>query len=647
MGVRESLIVATSTYADSQFSRLMAPGRDSQSLGAVLSAPDIGNYTVHTALDQPTHVIRRKVQEFLVRRRTDDQLLLYFSCHGIKDDDGYLYFAGTDTEHDPALLESTAVSAAFLSSQLSRCVARSMVLLLDCCYSGAFDPGAKGDTTVNLRDRFHGTGTAVITATNALQYAWEGDHFTETGQSQMSAFTAAIVSGLRTGEADRDGDGWVSVEDLYFHVNDRLLASGARQTPHRWLLGGEGSMAIARRPNRDGTSDGRTPDLAATSYADQIRLKGAAGNRVEQVLPQPTSALERRPQSKLDDEADETSTQTAAPRTNPRIPRPLSSLPLLNGYGNAPDPSSPPPDPYPVVPRKIEVGQWAMHLAFSPDGALLAIATTRHLGIWDLRDPNTSNIVWRKKIGTLWNPLEAMALSPDGTRLATVADEDEAAVIWDAATGQQLLKIQLSKGQGKIRSLVFSPDSIRVAAVGERGTPVLWDAVTGRHLLEIPKRGDDAVDCLAFSPNGTRLATGGVRAALLWDAATGARQLLLDHDTVSPVALTFSQDGTRLLTAIRDTVVFWDTISGEQLLQIPLRGEPDFFRHADSWTFSQDSTRLAAIRHGTVAVWDTSTGERLLDVQHKKPTWGLAFNSNSTRLATGSLDKTAAVWSLS
>ncbi len=269
MAVREALLVATSAYADPQLKQPSAPGRDAQLLADVLSSTSIGGYTVRTVVDQPAYVIRRKVQDFLVRRRTDDQLLVYFSCHGIKDDDGDLYFAGTDTEHDPDVLESSAVSAAFVSRQLNRCVARSIVVLLDCCYSGAFDPRAKGDVSVNLRERLAGTGTAVITATNALQYAWEGDHFAEVGQGQMSAFTSAIVGGLRTGNADLDRDGWVSVEDLYLYVNDRIAASGARQTPKRWLLGGEGSLMIARHAGvRAATPEpGSAPRAAASTTA--------------------------------------------------------------------------------------------------------------------------------------------------------------------------------------------------------------------------------------------------------------------------------------------------------------------------------------------------------------------------------------------
>lgn len=263
MGVREALLVATSSYHDAQLRTLSAPAQDVRALAQVLSAPDIGGYKVHTVCDQPAHVVRRRVQEFLVRRRTDDQLLVYFSCHGIKDDDGRLYFAGTDTDHDPDFLESSAVPAAFVSAELQRCVARSIVVLLDCCYSGAFDPGAKSDKSVHLRERFDGTGIAVITATNALQFAWEGDRFTNLAQDGLSTFTAAIVDGLRTGHADLDADGRVSVEDLYLYVRDRILASGAKQTPQRWLLGSEGRLTVAlvpyTRPDRSNSASAPRP----------------------------------------------------------------------------------------------------------------------------------------------------------------------------------------------------------------------------------------------------------------------------------------------------------------------------------------------------------------------------------------------------
>ena len=60
---------------------------------------------------------------------------------------------------------------------MESCVSRQKVLILDCCYSGAFPAGrlAKGDTEVHALERFHGRGRTVLTASDATQYSFEGD----------------------------------------------------------------------------------------------------------------------------------------------------------------------------------------------------------------------------------------------------------------------------------------------------------------------------------------------------------------------------------------------------------------------------------------------------------------------------------------
>ncbi|MFJ4779213.1 TCP-1/cpn60 chaperonin family protein [Streptomyces sp. NPDC088762] len=253
MAVREALVVATSSYEDTRLNQLRSPGLDAMELSEVLSDAGIGGYAVRPVIDQPAHVVQREIERFFRARRPDDQLLLYLSCHGIKDSRLQLYFAAADTDRD--LLDSTSVPAVFVNGQLTRCASRKILVLLDCCYSGAFRPGGakSADTAVHLLEEFKDTGVAVITATDAIQQAWEGDGpVTETGEGRLSVFTAAAVEGLRSGRADRDGDGWVSVEDLYGHVREEMLARDARQNPLRWILGGQGTLKIARRAALDG-----------------------------------------------------------------------------------------------------------------------------------------------------------------------------------------------------------------------------------------------------------------------------------------------------------------------------------------------------------------------------------------------------------
>jgi hypothetical protein len=245
-GTRDALIIATGKYEDPELRGLRAPAQDERALTRVLSDPAIGGFHVESVVDKPARVITRAAQQFFADRGLDDLLLLHLSCHGVKDDDGRLYFAATDTEKK--WLASTGVAASFMADLMERCRARSIVLLLDCCYSGAFVPGAKGDEGVHLKERFEraGEGRAVLTASNDIEYSWEGD--ARSGEGAPSLFTAAIVEGLETGEADRDRDGMVSIEDLNKHVYERVRAKKPGQTPKMWAWGIEHNLYLARNP---------------------------------------------------------------------------------------------------------------------------------------------------------------------------------------------------------------------------------------------------------------------------------------------------------------------------------------------------------------------------------------------------------------
>ena len=108
--------------------------------------------------NEPESVLRRKIATFFATAARDDLLLLHFSCHGLKDDSGQLYFAATDTE--VAHLDATALSAEFVSRQMTRSRSRKVVALLDCCYSGAIARGLRfrGGDQVDLDD--HSAATA-------------------------------------------------------------------------------------------------------------------------------------------------------------------------------------------------------------------------------------------------------------------------------------------------------------------------------------------------------------------------------------------------------------------------------------------------------------------------------------------------------
>ncbi|MCK7470290.1 MAG: caspase family protein [Desulfomicrobium escambiense] len=203
---RSALIVAVSEYQDAGLRQLVAPAQDAVALARVLGDPAIGGFAVKTLLNQSAYQVNREIEAFFANRAKEDLLLFYFCGHGVKDEEGRLYFATPNTSRK--LLRTTAVAATLLNDVMHLSRSRRQVLILDCCYSGAFARGMthRADEAVGAGEYFReGRGQFVLTASDALQYAFEGEEIK--GKGVRSVFTHAMVQGLETGEADLDGDG--------------------------------------------------------------------------------------------------------------------------------------------------------------------------------------------------------------------------------------------------------------------------------------------------------------------------------------------------------------------------------------------------------------------------------------------------------
>src|SRR5262245_48714823 len=173
--VRDALVVAADSYGDARLRALRAPAQDAQELARVLGDPEVGDFRVAVSLNEPDHVIRRQISDFFHDRGREDLLVLHISCHGLKDEDGTLYFASSNTSIDH--LDATAVASEFVNRQMTRCRSRRIVLLLDCCFGGAFARGLvhRAGEAVAIKEEFEGQGRVVLTASRAMEYAFEGD----------------------------------------------------------------------------------------------------------------------------------------------------------------------------------------------------------------------------------------------------------------------------------------------------------------------------------------------------------------------------------------------------------------------------------------------------------------------------------------
>jgi len=135
---------------------------------------------------------------------------------------------------------------------------------------------ARADKHIGTRERFEGRGRVVLTASDAMQYAYEGDHLI--GEGMRSVFTEALVTGLETGKADMDKDGYVSLDELYNYVYDRVTSETKQQQPRKWALDVQGEIVIARNaslvfPKMVGIPAG--PFLMGVPLTDQSFLNDA------------------------------------------------------------------------------------------------------------------------------------------------------------------------------------------------------------------------------------------------------------------------------------------------------------------------------------------------------------------------------------
>ena len=225
---RYALLVGISKYPEA-LNPLPSAVRDVDALQEVLTNPEIGGFAeseVEVLKDVDETAIRRGISRLFANRDRDDLLLFYFSGHGVTDSLNDFYLTGTSTDQNDLL--SSAVPSDYIHRAMNQLGgSRRKVIILDCCHSGAFAKGmqAKDTGTVNVLPKLGGEGGAILTASDSRKYAFEQEGF------ELSLYTHFLVEGLKTGAADRDGDGHISVDELHEYVRDKVIKVNNLMSP--------------------------------------------------------------------------------------------------------------------------------------------------------------------------------------------------------------------------------------------------------------------------------------------------------------------------------------------------------------------------------------------------------------------------------
>ena len=287
---------------------------------------------------------------------------------------------------------------------------------------------------------------------------------------------------------------------------------------------------------------------------------------------------------------------------------------------------------------------FAPAVAFSRDSRLVAAsAADNSVKVWDVNSG--------RELHTLTGPQGTMTAGlgvyfigfASDNRLVTVGDVGR---VWDLNTGRELSTLEGSGPNGSAVSITdgaiaLSPDGTQLVLLsdddGEQARVV--DLSTGREARRA-KFNDNRVDSLqfAFGPGGQLLAAGIVdKRFKLWDLNTKKEQNLT-QTTKDFTTVKFSRDGRLVAMSENYVVRIWEVATGREVTQLKVPNSGAFNTYADAFiAFSEDGKRVATGGIDTdMIVWETETGKRLTNLSGRRNmAYSVAFSADGTQLTSG------------
>jgi WD40 repeat protein len=279
--------------------------------------------------------------------------------------------------------------------------------------------------------------------------------------------------------------------------------------------------------------------------------------------------------------------------------------------------------------RRLSVKARPSRLAYRPDGKHLAVGCLQPAGVqvWDVE---AGRVLFQ-----LSGDVRSLAYSPDGALLAIAGNG--VVRLADANTGQ--VHNTLGGHDGRVAAVAFSPDGRTLATAGADSTVRLWD-VRGARQRGVWRGHLGRAECLAFHPSGRALASGGSQPGdvKVWDLTRPAEHLRLEKSPHGSAveAVGFDPTGVRVLVQQRGGLVqVRDTVSGRILLQrrLPL---------AEAWMVPGSQAAFAAGRwlaavspgQNAVTVWDITTGQPAGSFRHGGVVLRVALDRAGKRVAS-------------
>jgi WD40 repeat protein/serine/threonine protein kinase len=286
-------------------------------------------------------------------------------------------------------------------------------------------------------------------------------------------------------------------------------------------------------------------------------------------------------------------------------------------------------------------------LAFSPDGQFLAGGgSDRRVKIW-----RTEDRTLMQELNPQREQILGLAFSPDGRCLAAASggfyenEQHGELCVWEIESGRLLHQLNNSGPGGSTFCVAFSPDGRRLAAGGSADPTVkVWDAATGLPAITLQGH-SDAIWSLAFSPDGYHLfSASGDHALRVWDATPtsarpGSERSILTEFGSEVHGIAFHPNSRLLATACpQGDLQVWDALTGQVVHTLKVPG-------TCCVAFSRSGSWLAAGSFGDVRVWETTSWKLAYEFHTHDVVRALSFHPASDQLAAAT-GKSVAIWDL-
>lgn len=674
MSAKYALVIGNTDYADPGLAQLTAPGKDAEDFARVLQDTEIGAFDdVVVLLNQAEYVVREAIDDFFNQKMPDDLLVLYFSGHGVRDELGALYLAVKNTVRSK--LRATGIKSDYIREAMDQSRSRRQVLVLDCCNSGAFAQGTKAELggSVGTKVAFEGGyGRVILTASDSTQLAWEGDKVI--GETDKSLFTHFLVEGLE-GEADLDGDGRITVDELYDYTYEKVKHATPKQTPSKFSIKEQGEIVLRHSmPVENIKPVALQGDLLDEIEDTRPYVREAAVQKLEKILKGRNIGLARSAREALAKIA----TDDDSRKVSQAALQVLESFKLVEAKAEAERKAKEDADRLAspevgeerliremtdVERKTIEEKVVAAELKVAQKGELnpakkgvKRFVTLKKKNDRLSRERTENDQVVTQKTEEKKFVIEKAEhqVKEEGKSKIKKLKESKTQNSWD--TRYNTLLFTLEGHTELVGEMAFAPDGQTLASGSDDATIRLWNVGDGT-LIRILNhdRPEDWVSSIAFSPGGQLLATSSSRnnTVYLWRVSNGILvRTFFEEDILGVNVITYSPDATTLATGSTDNIVRLWRISDGALTQTLtekgsfLQGLTRKPEGVNAVIFSPNGKMLASgSNDGRVRLWDIKDGTLFKILKgHTDSVLSVAFAPSGEILASGSADSTIRLW---